>query len=457
MRKALSILLLCVLVGGFTFVGSVNFCTAQIGTNVTGIISQDATWTPKGSPYALAGNTLVNQGITLTIQPGVTVNLGSYYIEIEGTLSAIGNPTDKITFNGGQITFTSSSNGWNEQNDSGCIIENAVLGSTGISMEQTSTEIYNDVLDSSPIEVIVGSPVITNNTFYGCGIGFSAVLEVGQANGDFGGNPIITDNIISNAGGYGISIGGGSASILGNTIYGCQNAVALSPVEVMGGTFPVNATVEMNLLTNNSRGVSVFLDSRFSYGTESPTIVNNTISENSIGVYLVVSNVISPFLKGNNIENNSNYNVYAASGSTGNVDASKNWWGTTDPQAINQSIYDFKDNFNLGTVNFVPFLTEANLQAIPNPNAPMPTSTPVPTSILIQSQRPSPTTTSASPPISGSSPLGSSSQQPTAPPQPNTMSQLSTELIVAAVAIAVAVIAAGAFLLGKRAGRKNTI
>ena len=111
-----------------------HFVAAQSGTNVSYIISQDSTWTPAGSPYTLTGNTLVYQGVTLTIEPGVTVNLGSYYIEVNGTLSAIGNPTDKITFNGGQITFTSFSNGWNEQTDSGSLIENTNINQTSITV-----------------------------------------------------------------------------------------------------------------------------------------------------------------------------------------------------------------------------------------------------------------------------------------------------------------------------------
>jgi hypothetical protein len=84
---------------------------AQRGTNNTGIIAQDTTWTTSGSPYTLIGNTRVFQGLTLTIQPGTTVKLGNYYIEVNGTLSAIGNTKEKITFNGGQIIITTVSNG----------------------------------------------------------------------------------------------------------------------------------------------------------------------------------------------------------------------------------------------------------------------------------------------------------------------------------------------------------
>jgi len=57
------------------------------------------------------------------------------------------------------------------------------------------------------------------------------------------------------------------------------------------------------------------------------------------------------------------------------VTVSNNWWGTTDQQAISNSIYDSKNDFNLGTVNFVPFLAAPNPQA-PSLNTPIPTPHP---------------------------------------------------------------------------------
>ncbi|MEJ2244444.1 MAG: hypothetical protein P8X87_07990, partial [Candidatus Bathyarchaeota archaeon] len=38
-------------------------------------------------------------------------------------------------------------------------------------------------------------------------------------------------------------------------------------------------------------------------------------------------------------------------------------WGTTDIQAINMTIHDYKFEFDLGRVNFCPFLTEPNPEA----------------------------------------------------------------------------------------------
>jgi hypothetical protein len=61
-----------------------------------------------------------------------------------------------------------------------------------------------------------------------------------------------------------------------------------------------------------------------------------------------------------------------------NVNVANNWWGTTDIAMIDEKIYDYNDDFELGKVNYVPFLTAANPAAMPDPNAPAPTLTPTP-------------------------------------------------------------------------------
>ena len=85
----------------------------------------------------------------------------------------------------------------------------------------------------------------------------------------------------------------------------------------------------------------------------------------------------TPTIVGNNLYSNS-LNVKLSAKASSEVNLINNWWGATDQQSINQSIYDSKNDFNLGKVNFIPFLSSANLQAMPDINAPM--STPNPSS-----------------------------------------------------------------------------
>lgn len=72
---------------------------AQASTPTNGIIAQDSTWTKANSPYTLTGPVGIARGATLTIEPGVTVNIGSFYLGVNGTLNALGTASDQIVFN----------------------------------------------------------------------------------------------------------------------------------------------------------------------------------------------------------------------------------------------------------------------------------------------------------------------------------------------------------------------
>ena len=69
---------------------------------VEGPLSDDELhWTKDKSPYLVTGNILVPEGSTLIIDPGVDVQFnGAYYIQIEGTLQAVGSETERIKFYG---------------------------------------------------------------------------------------------------------------------------------------------------------------------------------------------------------------------------------------------------------------------------------------------------------------------------------------------------------------------
>jgi hypothetical protein len=117
-KLLLSVLLSAMMVSSFVLVTVLFTGTVQAAESISGIIDRNTTWTALGGPYTLAGNTLVANGVTLTIQPGTTVNLGSYYIQVNGTLIARGSSDNQIRFNSGSITFTTYCSPWNEQTGS---------------------------------------------------------------------------------------------------------------------------------------------------------------------------------------------------------------------------------------------------------------------------------------------------------------------------------------------------
>jgi len=104
MRKIVLGFIIALMFAGLAFSGTERF-GVNASTSAIGIIYQDITWTVAGSPCLLTGPLAVNASVTLTIQPGVVVNLDGYYIQVNGTLVAIGTSADKIQFTNGELNF----------------------------------------------------------------------------------------------------------------------------------------------------------------------------------------------------------------------------------------------------------------------------------------------------------------------------------------------------------------
>ena len=403
------------IVGLFIIITTILFCVnVRADTNVVGIIGSDTTWTKVNSPYYLTGKMLVDTGVTLTIEAGVTVYLNGYYIMVNGTLFIEGTSSDRINFNNGEIIFTQYSNGWNQQESSGCIIQNAVVNQTVISADN-SIKIDGSIINSY---ISVTSSIISNNTINGDIIcsgstisndkitgeisslsstisynnitgeisslnstisynnirgditvgsvtvgGYTTAAETSTIFGNtvegtiFSGSPKGIPEIFVNA----VSSGGitstGYGLIYGNYVHDCADGIKLISVRVFGGILTCHATVENNTVIDNNRGVRIELSSLNSPGKQIPVIQNNTITNNSVGISLYEINYnATPIIRYNNLENNLEYNFYLSASNS--PDLSYNFWGTTDESTISQSIYDYKYDFNLGKVNFVPFLNE---------------------------------------------------------------------------------------------------
>ena len=322
-----------------------HFGEAQTsGTNVQGTITSDTTWTQANGPYNLTGNTLINNGVTLAIKAGTTINLNNYEIEVNGTLQAIGNSTNLISFNNGQVTFTQYSANWTVSTGTGCIIKNANV--TSEILLGYSTYLSNNILNG-PIITDGGQSIIANNTITG-GIGVS-------------GYETVSNNTILN---QGISIVPSNVTISDNTISDTPIAIdvfTLGDNPYYSYNYPL---IEGNLIVSNTYGLRV----RCEQDSEpmSPLILNNTIADNTVGIYL--ANFLGnpdPVILNNNICDNYNYSVQTDL--SNNITATHNWWGTTDTRTINQTIYDYYDDSNLGNVSYIPFLTAPNAEAPPIP------------------------------------------------------------------------------------------
>lgn len=423
--KRYTVLIVIALLFVSTIVGCIGFASAQSGTQVGGTLNHNANWSQAGSPYSLTSDLTIQKGGTLTIESGVQVNFiqdipthDSYgrptdqyvyhSLEVDGTLIAIGQSAP-ITFNYGEnIIFNSSPNSILQninflgQNDgaNGYSGYNINIQDSSLKFIQNS---LNTVYPSNGISISGGSPILENNKF-----GSNVGIGVSNSNAQINNNTVRQNNQWQPIKCF-ISLYKSPAIVSNNNIsayYQSSSLIVDSGAPMIEGNFVDNYNAQH--YTTPSVGLTI-------YGNANLTVENNTFAQNDIALNIYDSNGSpSSIIEYNNFEQNGLYNVYLGEqnvfGTTApNVNASNNWWGTTDTAIIGQTIFDHKNNNNLGTVTFNPLLTSENNNAFPNSNSQIssptnPTGTP-----NNQSINP---TTSVTPSDASAGPIGS---EPTIP------------------------------------------
>ena len=394
-RFAWVILVVTIIVSGLAFSRPGPVHAAPI----SGTLNSDTHWTLLDSPIDLNGTVFVASGVTLTIDPGVTVNLQS--LNIAGTLVAVGNVDQKITFTfrenspymGGSIFFSPTSISWSDSSLSGSIIQNVVFNKINLYINSSPKIDSNDFSFSSVqslISVSGGSPTITNNH----------IVFTGQDSGHYAyginvnmGSPVVSYNKFEgNSYLTGLSSNSQASLTVSNNIFSnCWSGIKARGSSVL--------TVESNSFVGGHDGLDIgegtsatirnnLIDSNSEYGINGGGFIDsNTITNNKVGIHNPKAGSV---ITNNNIVSNRENSITAAGGS---VNAQNNWWGITDTPTINQTIYDLHEDPSLGEIVFVPFLYG------PNPSAPAippntPTITPIPTSILTPAPiQPTPTPT----------------------------------------------------------------
>jgi hypothetical protein len=318
---------------------------------------------------------LVNKGVTLTIEHGVTVNLNDFYMQVDGTIRVLGTNDDPIYFNGNSqfpdygITFTSSSINWNEETNTGSIIENSILNLIAIEINGTSPKIDGNSINGYISAHITSSPIITNNVI-SAGNSYQTAITGGFSS-------LISNNTIRSNHNIAI-LAYDSSTISNNTIEGIRQKGIIAHASTLYNNKISNCSV-WGISSDSGTIQNNFVDDCYQAIVTSgfDSIFSNTLRNNSIAVYTY--NYPSSITY-NNIENSTQFSIKLDISEKYPVNATHNWWGTADQSAISNSIYDFNNDFNKGTVNFVPFLTTPNLHAMPNSNAHIPTPNTSPTS-----------------------------------------------------------------------------
>lgn len=353
--------MVAILVGWQALAGAAYFSVAHASTEVIGVISTDTKWTEAKSPYSLTGPVLVKEGVTLTIEAGATVNLNEYYIQVNGTLRAIGRSDDLIRISGKELKIMGTSPSWDEQTGSGSIIENAFLEITRLLIIDAAPKINsNFIIGSIERQYSYSSyssgihlhdqMTFSNNIVRGHLTTRGAmVINNTISNGVTSSGDVIINNTLG-------CLGGGPQAVLNNTIDG---EISVDGARISGNIITSiikirSGVVEWNLITG--LGIEA--------GDGSCIIQNNTLVNPNVAFYLKYSGIQS--INYNNIIGCQGYFIKLTNPFKYDVNATYNWWGTTDTQEISKRIYDSKHDFNMGTVTFIPFLTA------PNPQAPEP-------------------------------------------------------------------------------------
>jgi hypothetical protein len=385
-------------------------------TPFSGSINSNTTWTKTDSPYEFMGPITIENGVTLTIEAGVTVDLNGNILQVNGVLQAIGSSTDKIEFDNGNIVFASSSIGWDDQSGEGDVIQTATLNQVSISSVnalKVSGNTINAPSDASAGTLSVGGlSIITDNSIISTsGIGYGVIVKNGLAN--------IQGNIIS---GFAIGVWTASpASLEKNSILNC--GVGLGVGKIIGTSFDnyefgeVSVTVTENTFANNyiAIGGPIFngkVAISNIVATGEVTAHKNYINQNTYGLalgalgsfeYNTISNSktavtiydtsgsLSPHFDSNNIIT---YQQSVNQLGPKDVWMEENYWGTTDLQVINASIHDKIDNPVLGLIYFGGAASSRYTDAPAQP----PTSIPdfptpewTPTNLSTQTTNPTPT------------------------------------------------------------------
>jgi hypothetical protein len=322
-------------------------------------ITQNTTW-ESGHHYRITQNTTIMPGIQLTIEPGATIRFDGYRkIEILGTLIAVGESSQFIRWIGDDTSQT-----WNQINIQSA---NATLNQIAWCLfDGASAGIVNNASILS-----IRESYFKNCTLSGASFSFVSFVDVencvfiNQLNGsgvdcrNVSGGHVNFSLFVNNHRGIncqdnayltvennwiGHSYGSESTAIFiqnidpsaGDSLIISHNQIenCVWGIWVSGGVRPSSAIRYNNIANCTLRGINILPETA---GNPSPVIHRNNFA-NINGFYIELNRVVSQ----------------------ADVDARWNWWGTNDPNIIeNDLIWDGRDEgmAGIGYVLFEPFLS----------------------------------------------------------------------------------------------------
>jgi hypothetical protein len=354
------------------------------------VIDTDTTWS--AGPVSITEDTTVSPGVTLTIDPGVTVEFGADLdLVVQGELVARGTEAEPILFTGvdrwGSVVFedTSTPAVFENLDDylSGSIVEHCIFENATKALQLVGASPYvhksifrdNQCESSGPPEG--GAAIYTLNSstrIEGCTFSNNTAGGVAQGGALFidSSAVIIQDNTFTqNRSGYGGALTTllVASPIVGNTFDDNNSSWEGGAASFVSSIPPfLNNTVTNNGAFRDGGGVHVCTTC---YPHANPFFMDNTITDN-FSDYEGAAGVGAAYIRifsNNNIHSNLRAQEPADFGWFNKVEDGYpgwvrnpaipgNWWGTTEERDIGKTIFDGKDEREYGEVFFLPIRTE---------------------------------------------------------------------------------------------------
>ena len=287
---------------------TLNYSTGP--TNVSGNIITNTAWSVAGSPYIVGGNLTVNPGITLTVEQGTEVKIGSTYgLIVNGSLVINGAESSPVTFtSNAAVKAAGDWQGIKITRNVGSVLQ----------IDHAVIEYSNYGIQYS-ISGGADSLSITNSTIRES-LGKGVYIEVS-------GSGVLTaaldNNDIYNHSSHGVHTythDTGSSLNLDITDSRIHDLTTGMGIYAQAGTSGAqDLLMDQDVITNTGdHGIYVYNTGH--YGSTTAVVTGNQItgSKNN-GIYFNRSygyNILSVTIKGNTIVNGGTYGIHTSSGSS---------------------------------------------------------------------------------------------------------------------------------------------